>query len=184
VPLDIARRRAARLGLAVDFRRCDMRDLGRHFAAAFDCVLTCGALDNVTGRSGVPAALRGMYRALWPGGLWYAWLRDLEWVLAHEPRYKCKGVRAVPHGRVVTVEDWLPAGAGHVVHVYAHLHEDVRRRPPDEPWRTEALGYRRRVLPKAALAAALGAAGFEGIVLFPQPHPWEGYRVLARRPDP
>ena len=107
---------------------------------------------------------------------------DLEWVVAHETRYKYKGTRRVPHGQVITVEDWHVEGDAHVVHVYAHLHEDRRRTFPDEPWQTEAFGYRRRILKKAELAASLRDVGFDQTVFLPQAHPWEGYRVTARKP--
>jgi len=180
--VEIARTRAARLGVAADFRVCDMRALDRHFPGAFDCVVTCGALDNVSEAGGVRRALAGMHAALRPGGRWYLWLRDLEWVVAHETRYKYKGTRRVPHGQVITVEDWHVESDAHVVHVYAHLHEDLRRTFPDEPWQTEAFGYRRRILKKAELAASLRDVGFDQTVFLPQAHPWEGYRVTARKP--
>ena len=180
--VEIARERAAQLGVTVDLRVCDMRELGRHFRDAFDCVITCGALDNVSEEGGIRAALAGMHTALRPSGLWYLWLRDIEWVVAHETRYKYKGTRRVPHGQVITVEDWHVESDTHVVHVYAHLHEDDRRTFPDEPWHTEAFGYRRRILKKAELADAVRDTGFERIAFLPQDHPWNGYRVTARKP--
>ena len=180
--LEIARERAALLGVSIDLQACDMRELSRHFREAFACVITCGALDNVSEDDGIGRALAGMYAALRPGGVWYLWLRDLEWVVAHETRYRFAGRRRVPHGQVITVEDWQVESATHVVHVYAHLHEDRRRTFPDEPWHTEAFGYRRRILRKTDLADSLRDTGFDRITFLPQAHPWEGYRVTACKP--
>jgi ubiquinone/menaquinone biosynthesis C-methylase UbiE len=180
--LEVARERAARLGVPAEFRVCDMRELDRHARDLFDCVITCGALDNVSEEGGIRRALAGMHAALRPGGLWYLWLRDIEWVVAHETRYKHHSTRRVPHGQVITVEDWQVDGDAHVVHVYAHLHEDRRRTFPDEPWHTEAFGYRRRILRKTELARWLREVGFERLTFLPQAHPWNGYRVTARKP--
>ena len=181
--IEVARERAATLGVSVDLRVCDMRELDRQFRDAFDCVIRCGALDNVSEEGGIRRALAGMHAALRPGGLWYLWLREVEWVVRHETRYKYKGTRPVPHGQVITVEDWQVEDDAHVVHVYAHLHEDRRRTFPDEQWQTEAFGYPRRILKKAELARALEEVGFEQITFLPQEYPWNGYRVTARNPD-
>lgn len=43
---------------------------------------------------------------------------------------------SLPHGQVITVEDWHVEGDTHVVHVYAQLHEARRRTFPDEWWHT------------------------------------------------
>ncbi len=175
--LDIARSRAAREGVAVDFRACDMRDLGAHFRGAFDWVLSCMALDNITTDEDIRRAVGGMFDALKPGGRCYIRLRDFDHLLSVKPRYEVREERPVPHGRVIRLEDWEYESDTHAVCVYVFLREDNRE--AGYRWETAVFRYRRRALRKAELATFLTAVGFQPVQFLPQRGPWAPYEVVA-----
>ena len=178
--LATARRRASEMGLAIDFRPCDMRRLGDLFDPRFDRVISCMALDNILEDAGIAAALRGMWAALKPGGQCYIGLRDMDNILAQRPHYDFKQERILPHGRVIRLEDWILESETQVVCVYILLHEDRRRE--GWAWETRILAWRRRALRKAELAEMLARAGFQDIRFLPQPSPWHPYAVTALKP--
>jgi SAM-dependent methyltransferase len=174
--LATARRRAAERGLSIAFEACDLRDLGERFRSAFDVVITCMALDNITDDDGLRRAARGLAGSLTPGGRCLIRLRDLEHLLTARPRYDVTE-RAVPHGRVIRLEDWDYADEERPVCAYIFLREDTRK--AGYPWETTIFRYRRRGLRKRDLEAALLAAGFARVEFLPQPSPWSPYEVMA-----
>ena len=175
--LATAGRRAREAGVAIETRACDLRDLGAIFRAAFDVVLSCMALDNLTADEEIAAAVGGMCAALRPGGRCYLRLRDFDHLLAARPRYEVKEERAVPHGRVIRLEDWAFEGTTQAVCTYIFLREDDRL--PGYRWRTDVFAYRRRALRKGELAGFLRAAGFARVAFLPQDSPWAPYAVVA-----
>jgi hypothetical protein len=154
-----------------------MRDLGRHFRAAFDWVVSCMALDNIIADDDIQAALRGMRSALKPGGKCYLRLRDFDHLMSLRPRYDVREERAVPHGRVIRLEDWEYESDTHVICRYVFLREDTRR--DGYRWQTDVFSYRRRALRKAELERFLAAAGLRHVAFLPQPSPWAPYEVVA-----
>jgi glycine/sarcosine N-methyltransferase len=175
--LATARRRAAERGLSIAFQPCDMRDLGQRFESAFDVVITCMALDNITDDDGLQRAARGLFESLKPGGRCSIRLRDLEHILAARPRYDFSEERAVPHGRVIRLEDWDYADEERPVCAYVFLREDQRKE--GYRWETTIFRYRRRVLRKRDLERMLLAAGFARVEFLPRPSPWAPYEVVA-----
>ena len=91
--LDIARRQAAEEGLEIEYHVCDMRELGQRFERAYDWVVSCYALDNITEDAGIQQALAGMYGALKPGGRCYIRLRDFDDLMEDRERYCFGGER-------------------------------------------------------------------------------------------
>ena len=163
----------------IDFRTCDMRDLGRHFRATFDWVVSCMALDNITADEGIEQAVRGMYEALKPGGRCYIRLRDFDNIMRVRPRYDFKEERRVPYGRVIRLEDWDYESETYVVCIYVFLREDSRIE--GYRWVTDVFAYRRRALRKAELEQFLRVAGFRQVEFLPQPGPWRPYEVVASK---
>lgn len=179
--------RARLIGVPVDFDVCDMRELGARFPGRFDVVLTCMALDNITDDEGIQRALTGMHAALRPGGLLYVRLRDFDALLRDRPRYEFKAERALPHGRLLRVEDWQYEGDTHVVDAWVFLREDARWPGPDAEqgyrWQTTVFRYRRRALGRAELQRRLEAAGFADVAIqSAASHHWQPLELLARRP--
>ncbi len=175
--LEITRRRARQHGVAIDSQVCDMRQLGERFPAAFDWVISCMALDNLTSDDDIQQAVAAMQAVLKPGGRCYIRLRDLEHLVAVRPRYDFREERPVPGGRVIRLEDWDYARAPELVNVWVFLHEDSRK--TGYRWETSIFRYRRRVLGKRELARYLHRAGFEHVAFLPQPSPWAPYEVVA-----
>jgi ubiquinone/menaquinone biosynthesis C-methylase UbiE len=179
--LDIARRRATRLGLSIGFRLCDMRELGAHFREAFDWVVSCFALYEITTDEGIQQALGGMLGALRPGGKCYLRLRDMDFLIDEDrPRYVFHGETRTPHGRVLCVEDWGYESDTHVISTYAFLTEDDDYEEYGR-WHSDVLSYRKRALRKVELAQFLRAAGFDPVEFLPQAGPWEPYQVVATK---
>jgi SAM-dependent methyltransferase len=178
--LATASARARQEGVAIETRPGDMRDLAPFAGAGFDAVVSCMALDNIAEEGGIARALGGMFAALRPGGRCYLRLRDFDHLLAVRPRYEVKEERAVPHGRIIRLEDWAFEGETHAVCTYIFLREDARQ--VGYRWRTDLFAYRRRALRKAELAASLRDAGFAPVTFLPQPSPWGPYAVVAEKP--
>ena len=179
--LATAVRRAKEAGLDVEWRASDMRDLGAVFGDRFDAVVCCMALDNITDDVEIEAALRGMHAALKPGGRCYLRQRDFDTILRHRPRYDVKEERAVPHGRVIRLEDWGYESDTHLTCAHVFLREDRRR--TDHAWDTTVFRYRRRALRKEELARFLAVAGFADVTFLPQRGPWAPSEVVASKPD-
>jgi ubiquinone/menaquinone biosynthesis C-methylase UbiE len=177
--LDIARRRARQEGVGIVFRRCDMRHLDRYFQSSFDWAISCMALDNITADEEIQQAVRGMFGVLKPGGQCYIRLRDFDHIMDVKPRYDFKEERAVPHGRVIRLEDWAYESETHVLNTYVFLREDGRK--TDWPWVTDVFSYQRRALCTAELERFLRAAGFQQVKFLPQPSPWHPYDVVASK---
>ena len=179
--LATTRHRARQHGVTIDTRVCDMRDLGRQFQAAFDWVISCMALDNITTDAGIQQAVRAMFEALKPGGQCYIRLRDLDHLSTVRPRYDFREERTVPHGQVICLEDWEYEHAPELVNVYVFLREDTRKE--GYRWETSAFCYPRRVLRKGDLERFLRAAGFRQVTFLPQPSPWAPYEVVASKAE-
>lgn len=179
--LDVARGRAQDAGVSIAFQLCDMRELESCFTTAFDWVISCWALDNITADDEIQQAIGGMFAVLKPGGRCYIRLTDFDNIMADKPRYEFREERRLPHGRVIRLEDWLYETETHAVCVYVYLHEDNRR--PGYAWTSDVFALRRRALRKAELAAFLQAAGFQSLEFLPQPSPWHPYEVVAVRPS-
>jgi SAM-dependent methyltransferase len=177
--VEMTRQHAAEAHVSIDVRVVDMRDLARHFAPAFDCVLTCMALDNLLDDMQIQAALVGMFAVLKPGGTCYVRLRDFDSILQVKPRYDFKEERMLPHGRVIRLEDWEYETDTHVAYICVFLHEDQRK--TGYQWDTAAFGLRRRALRKAELAQLMQQAGFQQITYLPQDSPWDPYEVVATK---
>jgi ubiquinone/menaquinone biosynthesis C-methylase UbiE len=175
--LDLARQRARREKVSVDFCVCDMRHLHQTFSASFDWVISCMALDNLTADEDIQQAIDGMFAALKPGGKCYIRLRDFDNIMEDKSRYEFKGERRVPHGRVIRLEDWDYESETHVVFIYVFLWEDNRK--DGYRWATDIFSFRRRALRKAELRRFLTTAGFGEIEFLPQPTPWHPYEVVA-----
>jgi glycine/sarcosine N-methyltransferase len=185
--LEIARERATGAGIAVDFRRCDVRDLGEGVPEAFDCVISCMALDNLLEDADMERAFHGLFAATKPGGICYIRLRDFENVLRDPPHYEMKEARKVPFGQVFRMEDWLfdgegdPQNATHLTYVQAFLWEDERR-AGHRRWDSTAFGLRRRALRSADLEGLLRRAGYADVEILAKDDPWEPHEVIARKP--
>jgi hypothetical protein len=65
---------------------------------------------------------------------------------------------------------------------YIFLREDTRT--AGYRWETTIFRYRRRVLRKRDLEAALLAAGFARVEFLPQPSPWSPYELIAVKHGP
>jgi SAM-dependent methyltransferase len=178
--LEVAQRRAGRVGVAIDWQLRDARELGDDLRARFDRVISCMALDHLLADEDVTRALAGMFAALTPGGRCYLRLRDFDNLLAVRPRYDVKEERALAHGRVLRLEDWAFEDGARVLWHQIYLHED--RRKEGYRWSTAVFSLRRRALRKAELAAFLDRAGFAPVAFLPQASPWEPYEVVADRP--
>ena len=181
--MDYARRFAADERADIDFRACDMRDLGRHFHNTFDWAVSCFALYELQSDAEVRLALDGIYAALRPGGQLYVRLRDMDFLMEELPRHSFHGERRVPNGRILCIEDWDYESETHAVALHAFLREDETRDPDDYlRWTTETVGCRKLVLRKDILKRLLQAAGFEPVVFLPQAAPWVPFEVIARKP--
>jgi len=96
VPLNTHATAAARaegLGLAVNFARYDVRELGATSLGHFDLVLSCMALDNLVEDGAVEAAIRSMAGRLAAGGNCYFRLRDFEQLMSRWLRYEVREER-------------------------------------------------------------------------------------------
>lgn len=172
--------RAARHGVAVEWREGDMRTIGSLFPGQFDWVLSCMALDNILDDAGLAEAVGGMRQALKPDGRCYLRLRNFDQLLAARPRYDVREERLITHGRVIRLEDWLYENEQSVVNVWIFLREDRRR--VGYAWQTTLFAYRRRLLTAAILSTLLHDAGFADVVFLGQPSSWEPVEVVARAP--
>ena len=175
--IESARRRASSLGLSVGWRVADLRAVGGLFPGRFDVVLSCMALDNLVEDAAILDGLRSMHAALAPGGRCYVRLRNFDQQMAVKPRYDFRGERAVPHGRVIRIEDWEYESEAHAVCIYAFLHEDTRK--TGYRWETTTFAWRRRALRATELAELMRRAGFHEITLLAQTSPWSPHEVLA-----
>jgi glycine/sarcosine N-methyltransferase len=181
--LELAQQRTAEEGLEVAYHVCDMRDLGQRFEPAFDWVVSCYALDNITEDAGIRQALAGMYGVLKPGGRCYIRLRDFDYVVEEKPRYEFKGERRLPHGRVIRMVDWEYESETHVVCNYVFWREDERAKETiwTKGWDVHVYGWRRRALRSAELEAMLRQAGFAEVTTLPKENGWEPYHVVASK---
>jgi ubiquinone/menaquinone biosynthesis C-methylase UbiE len=178
--LEAAARRAGEAGTAVEWRTGDMRELGAAFQDAFDAVVCCMALDNLTADEDIQRAVRGMFAALKPGAQCYLRQRDFDTIMGNRPRYEVREERRVPHGRVIRLEDWDYESESRVICAYVFLREDTRKE--GYRWDAAIFRYRRWALRKAELERHLRAAGFEHIAFLPQRSPWGPYEVVASKP--
>jgi SAM-dependent methyltransferase len=178
--LDLAKRRAARAGVAVEWQLRDAREIARSSLGRFDRVISCMALDNLLDDADLEQAVSAMFAALRPGGRCYLRLRDFDNLLAVRPRYDVKEERMLAHGRVLRLEDWSFESDTYVIYYVIFLHED--RRKSGYPWTSAVFSLRRRALRKEDLARFLARAGFDPVEFVPQASPWQPYEVIAVRP--
>jgi SAM-dependent methyltransferase len=178
--LDLARSRADRAGVTVDWQLRDAREIAPPSLGRFDWVISCMALDNLLGDGDLEQAVSAMFAALKPGGRCYLRLRDFDNLLAARPRYDVKEERMLPHGRFLRLEDWSFESDPQVIFHVIFLYED--RRKSGYPWTSTVCSLRRRALRKAELARFLGRAGFDPVKFMPQASPWQPYEVIAARP--
>ena len=177
--LELAQKRAAERGVSLDLRTGDMRSLDPAFSGRFDWVVSGYALYDIDEEEGIRAAVRGMYRALKPGGACLIQLRDMDTLMREQPRHDFHGEWSLPEGRVICVEDWEYESDTHVIHMYAFLRED-RRYDDYRRWTTKTLGYRKWALRRGELERFLREAGFATVEFGPY-IPWTSYEVVARK---
>lgn len=176
--LELAKQRALREHLTIQFQACDMRLLGEYFYEEFDWVVSCYALDNIAEEGGIQQALKGINAALKPGGKCYIRLRDIEHERDKNLHYEFREERIVPFGRVIRIEDWDFFSDDLCLHIYAYLREDSRH---PKYWDSDVFAHQRRVLGKSDLAVSFVQAGFSGIQFLPQPSEWHPYEVVAEK---
>ena len=176
--LKVAKERARKEGVGINFLTRDMRNLG--FRSSFDWVVSCFALYDILSDADIQKATNGMFDALKPGGKCYLRLRDHDNLMNEKPRHDFHGEQRTAHGRVICVEDWDYESETHVIHIYAFLKEDDRFQDYRR-WQTDTVGCRIRVLRKADLQEFLRMAGFSEIEFLPQPNPWHPYGVVASK---
>ena len=179
-----ARQHAQQEGLQIDFRRCDMRDLGQRFGPSFDWVVSCMALDNIVEDQGIRRAVQGMYDVLKPSGRCYIRLRNFDSIMSDRPRYEFKEERRLPHGRVIRMEDWDYESETHVVHIYVFMLEDERKKETtwSHGWDYTVFAHRRRALRQAELKQFLSEAGFQEIEFLPRPDTYDPpHEVVASK---
>ena len=172
-------RHARERGLAVDVQAGDMRDLAGRFPPTFDWAISCMALDNLGSVDAIGQALAGIHAVLKPGGAFLLRLRDLENIRTVRPRYDFKEERAIPHGRVIRLEDWEYEPDGTLVCSWIFLHEDDRK--SGYAWETQVFSLPRQVVTRVGLERLLRVAGFAAVELLPQPGPWQPFEVVARK---
>jgi ubiquinone/menaquinone biosynthesis C-methylase UbiE len=178
--LSSARERAHEAGVQIDFHACDMRDLGQKFSAAFDWVISCMAIDNITEDGEIKEATDGIFHALRPGGKCYIRLRNFDTIMRERPRYDFREERALPTGRVIRLEDWDYRSESHIVCTYIFLHEDSQR--SGYKWATSIFSYLRRALHQEELRCFLEVTGFDPIDFLPQSSQWGYKEVIAVKP--
>ena len=178
--MDLARQRAQKQGLDIDFRACDMRDLAQHFRAEFDWVISCFALYEILDDDDIQRAVHGMFAALKPGGKCYLRLRNMDFLPEDDPSYRFRGEKSVPHGRIICIDDWILESETHFISVHAFLREDERRQEGFR-WHTDILASRVRLLGKTDLIRLLKMAGFQHITFLPKDGPWFPYEIVASK---
>lgn len=171
--LATAAARAEGLGLAVNFARCDVRELGATSLGRFDLVLSCMALDNLVEDGAIEAAIYSMAGRLAAGGNCYIRLRDFGQLMSRRLRYEVREERETASGRRLRLEDWHYEDDNHVVYVQAYLADAAR------PWETEHIALRRRIVRRTDLEAALHAAGLLYIRFLDKGDEWGPVEVVA-----
>jgi glycine/sarcosine N-methyltransferase len=177
--VETARRRASEAGVDVAWRVADVRAVGGIFPGEFEWAISCMALDNLVEDEAIVEGLRGMRDALAPGGRCYVRLRNFDQVMAVRPRYDFREERAVPHGRVIRLEDFLYESDSHVTCVYVYLREDERK--SGYRWETTTFAWRRRALRGAELEGLMRRAGLEEVTRLPEQSAWAPHEVIATR---
>jgi len=181
--LDFAQECAREEKVPIDFRVCDMRDLGQHFQEVFDWVISCFALYELDTDENIQEGVGAMYASLKPGGKCYLCQRDMDILMEEQPRHVFDGEWRIPGGRIICIRDWEYISDTHVIALDAFLKEDESKDPNDHfRWETETIGVRKRVLRKADLDRFFKTAGFESVTFLPKNHPWEVLQVVAHKP--
>jgi len=156
-----ARAWAEELGLSVEFRCVDMREVHRGFSGPFDVAMALdNALPHLEPKDELPEALDALRRVLAPGGLFLASLRDYDRLAAEKPKGEAPRIME-DHGggrrEVEQVWRWWPDGAGYDFTLNLKL----------EPASGEAQHFSYHaslfVLRRKDLAGALQDAGFQRI---------------------
>ena len=172
--------RAAEHGLAIRVQHSDVRQLTQHFAAEFDWVLTCMALDNLPTAHDLQQALDEVFGVLKPGGQCYIRLRDLDNIMDIMPRYEVEE-HLTPQGMILRVEDWAKVDDTHLIHTYIYLRQ---HKTEFTDWESAVFSHRRLALRKSALLAMLCQAGFINTRFLPQVNEWHPYALIAEKPTP
>ena len=182
--MEMARKYAEKMGVLVDFRVCDLRQLDQVFHQQFDWVVSCFALYEIQTDEEIRQAIRGMFQALKPGGKCYIVLRNKDSLMQDKDRHQFHGETRYDHGRVICIEDWDYESETHVIALHAFLREDERYAPGEwGRWTTETIGIRKRALRKAELEHMLLGVGFNPVYFIPQVGPWMPTEVIATRPE-
>jgi glycine/sarcosine N-methyltransferase len=178
-----ARKIAGEENLSVDFKVYDMRELASHFDRQFDWAVSCFALYEIPTEAEILQALRGIFKALKPGGKTYFQFRDMDDLMEDQPRHIFNAERRPPKERYIWIQDWDYESEDQIVAVDAFLHEDESLEPSHyRRWTTETIGCRKNVLRKTKIQALLLEAGFNPVTFLPQPEPWMNVRIVASRP--
>jgi hypothetical protein len=182
--LNYAQGLAEQESLKVDFKVCDLRNLGELFDRQFDWAVTCYALYELPSDNEILQALRGIWTALKPGGKCFMQFRDMDNLMEDQDRHTFHGEVRLPGERYLWIGDWDYESEDQIVAVDAFLHEDETRPPSDHfRWTTETIGVRKNVLRKAKIQALLLDAGFYPVTILPKPEPWMDVQIAAERPE-
>jgi 2-polyprenyl-3-methyl-5-hydroxy-6-metoxy-1,4-benzoquinol methylase len=181
--LDFAKRCAQEEQLSIDFRISDMRDLAQHFHEIFDWVITCYALYELDTDENIQQGVNAIFNTLKPGGKCYLVQRDMDELMADQPRHEFHDEWRYPGGRVIHIVDWDYISDTHVIALDAFLKEDESKDPNEYlRWTTETIGVRKRVLRKTDLERFFTSAGFSPVNFLPKPNSWEELRLVAQKP--
>jgi SAM-dependent methyltransferase len=108
-----ARLEAERLGTAVAFDVCDVRELGRSLAGVFDVVLSCdNALPHLLSEQDLETAVQEMVGKTTSGGMVIASTRDYDSILNERPVSTPVGVLNTPEGKRISFQVWKWAKDG------------------------------------------------------------------------
>ncbi|MDE6926862.1 MAG: class I SAM-dependent methyltransferase [Acetatifactor sp.] len=105
--LEKAKEKAALKGLPVQLTQCDFRELSRHFAQTFDCVMSTGNAFAHVSNSDIERTLREMDHLVRSGGCLYLDSRNWDRELENKKRFRWGQPFIRQDGvRINYVQDW------------------------------------------------------------------------------
>lgn len=174
-----ARAEAARFGVEIDFRVCDLRDLQTCVEGGFDVVISCdNALPHLLRVEELARAVASIGSRLDPGGVFIASTRDYDTVLRDRPTATRVGLSTVEGTRrlVFQVWDWAPDGR-------TYEFEQFIGEERDDGWELRSWRSIYRAITRGELSAILRENGFDSVRWIMPPESGFFQPVVVARKD-
>ncbi|MGE0526896.1 MAG: class I SAM-dependent methyltransferase [Bdellovibrionales bacterium] len=150
-----ARSNATRLGVHMDFRVADFRDLSR-ISGVYDAVISCdNSLPHLENETEMQAALQQIHSKLVPGGVSLFSIRDYDRIVQEKPPGVMPRILEDHAGKRIYFQtwEWHPDHPTYDVTLFivCQLHTE---------WRTKAFSTRYRAWKKSELTDLMSRSGF------------------------